>query len=196
MTVFETPMLTPLLRFVFIILARCFNWTVYSIPDRPQRVVLICAPHDTAWDFFIFLYAGFTLKLNFKYLGKSNLFKWPWGWFFKYCGGIQVDRQKSTGVVASVVQKFKGEKSLSLAIAPEGSRRKSDWREGFYHIARSAEVPVLLSSINYQKKIAGIIAMFKLSDSVSADIARIKETIAAFQKNPYDILKLSRCVKH
>ena len=46
---------------------------------------------------------------------------------------------------------------LALAIAPDGTRSARDyWRSGFYHIARAADVPLVLSFLDWGTRRAGI----------------------------------------
>jgi len=46
--------------------------------------------------------------------------------------------------------------SLMLIIAPEGTRSLvKRWKQGFYHIALQANVPLILSYLDYQKKHIG-----------------------------------------
>ena len=74
-----------------------------------------------------------------------------------------------------VAQYFKEKKKLSLGITPEGTRKPNpDWKKGFYYIAKKANVPILLSYIDYAKKKASIAEIFVPTDDEAADMQYIK----------------------
>ena len=63
---------------------------------------------------------------------------------------------------------------MSIVIAPEGTRGYTEhWRSGFYHLARSANIPVALGYICYQSKRIGIGPVIHLSNDPDADLAKI-----------------------
>jgi len=63
----------------------------------------------------------------------------------------------------------------ALAIAPDGTRSARDyWRSGFYHIARAADVPLVLSFLDWGTHRAGIGPTMALSGNVGADMDRIR----------------------
>jgi 1-acyl-sn-glycerol-3-phosphate acyltransferase len=82
---------------------RSVGWRVEGkLPDIP-KFIIIGAPHTSNWDFVLFLGIIFHLKADVRYMGKAELFRPPHGWFFYWCGGIPVDRRKSTGLVDQMV---------------------------------------------------------------------------------------------
>ena len=92
-TIFNTPILSTILRFVSNSILRLSGWHVEGkLPNLP-KYILIGAPHTSNWDFLLFLGIIFHLKVNAKYMGKAELFRWPHGWFFYWCGGVPVDRK-------------------------------------------------------------------------------------------------------
>jgi hypothetical protein len=86
-------------------------------------------------------------------MGKASLFKPPFGFFFRWLGGIPVDRSKNHNLVSATVEAFKREPRIHLVIAPEGTRKKVEkFKTGFYHIARLAGVPICLCKFNFETK--------------------------------------------
>ena len=64
---------------------------------------------------------------------------------------------------------------MALVIAPEGTRRWAPfWRSGFYHIARAAGVPVVMTFLDYKHKRAGVGGIVHLTGDVNADMATIR----------------------
>ncbi|MBP6207997.1 MAG: lysophospholipid acyltransferase family protein [Anaerolineales bacterium] len=174
-TIFNTPIISPLLRFASKSIMRMIGWRVEgSLPDLPKYVI-IGAPHTSNWDFLLFLAAIFHLKANVHYMGKAELFRSPFGWFFYWCGGIPVDRKKSQGLVEQMVDAFSQANQFVLTIAPEGTRYKvSEWKMGFYHIAKSAGVPLVMAKVNGRKKCMEVGQIYHLTDDMDADLKAIK----------------------
>ena len=152
------------------------GWKVVGEIPQIKKYVIIAAPHTSNWDFVIGRSFGYMLGVDAKYLGKIQLFKPPFGWFFRWTGGIPVDRTKHNSLVAFTVQLFNNSKELVLGIAPEGTRKRvKKWKQGFYHIAVLANVPIVLSFMDYKKKEAGIGKILYPSGDIEKDMSVIEE---------------------
>jgi 1-acyl-sn-glycerol-3-phosphate acyltransferase len=142
-------------RSIHILIFKLTGWTIVgSFPDHIKKFVIAVAPHTSNWDFTVGLSARSILRLyHSKFIGKSQLFKRPIGWFFRWLGGIPVDRNKSQDMVQQVAQHFHGAEKFVLAIAPEGTRQKVDrLKTGFYYIAKAAGVPIFPVGFDFAKK--------------------------------------------
>ncbi|HUL55615.1 MAG TPA: lysophospholipid acyltransferase family protein [Usitatibacter sp.] len=145
-----------------------------EIPDCPKLVVSV-APHTSNWDFLVGMGAMFALDLKLNFLAKHTLFRAPLGAFFRWMGGIPVDRTSAHGVVGDAVQAFESSERLVLAIAPEGTRsRVAHFKSGFLHIARGARVPLLLAAFDWGERCVRLGPLFEMSDDTAADLARIE----------------------
>ena len=123
----------------------------------------------------MFLALAFVLKGNLRYMGKAELFRWPFGGFFRWCGGVPVDRSKPQGLVEQTVQAIHEADHFQLVITPEGTRGKvREWKHGFYHIAKQANIPVVTGYVDSRTKTCGIGPTFRLTDDMEADIGVIK----------------------
>jgi len=173
-TIFTTPFFSPLLRAISNLIMRLIGWRIDGkLPDIP-KFVLIGAPHTSNWDFIAFLGIVFHLKADVRYMGKAELFKFPHGPFFYYCGGVPVDRKKSTGLVEQMVEAFNQSDKFILVIAPEGTRHHvSEWKRGFYHIAKSAGVPIVTAKIDGKSKVIHVGQVFHPTDDMETDLAAI-----------------------
>jgi len=90
-------------------------------------------------------------EINF--VGKKSLFKPPFGWFFRWTGGAPIDRTKTNDTVKATAEIFNKRKKFRLALSPEGTRKKVEkWKTGFYFIAKTANVPIVLVAFDYGKK--------------------------------------------
>ncbi|MCL4268298.1 MAG: lysophospholipid acyltransferase family protein [Anaerolineales bacterium] len=175
LTIFNTPIISPLLRLISNILMWIAGWRVEGkLPDLPKYLI-VGAPHTSNWDFLLFLGVIFRLKANVKYMGKAELFRSPLGWFFYWCGGIPVDRKKSTGLVEQMVEACNKSERFILTIAPEGTRHGvKEWKRGFYHIAKGAGIPIVMAKVDSKKKAMHVGDIFYLTDDMEADMKAIQ----------------------
>jgi len=176
LTIFNTPLLSPILRFLSGAIMRLTGWRVDgSLPALPKYVI-IGAPHTSNWDFLLFLGAIFQLKADVRYMGKAELFRNPFGWFFYWCGGIPVDRSKSSGLVDQMVEACNRADKFILTIAPEGTRHGvKEWKRGFYHIARGAGIPIVMAKVDGRQKALHIGQVFHLTENIEEDMKFILE---------------------
>jgi 1-acyl-sn-glycerol-3-phosphate acyltransferase len=119
-----------------------------------KKYIIAVAPHTSNWDFVIGVMARSILRLQkAKFLGKSQLFKAPYGWFFRWLGGYPVYRNQHQDMVQQVVDIFNRHDEFVLAIAPEGTRKKvQKLKTGFYYIALRARVPIVPCGFDFEKK--------------------------------------------
>ena len=174
-TIFNTPILSGIFHYIARLVMRLFGWRVDgTLPDLP-KFILVGAPHTSNWDFVLFLGIIFTLRANVRFMGKAELFRNPLGWFFYYCGGVPVDRKKSTGLVEQMVEACNESENFILTIAPEGTRHHvTEWKRGFYHIARGAGIPIVLAVVDGKHKTVRIGQIFNPTGDMEADLTTIK----------------------
>jgi 1-acyl-sn-glycerol-3-phosphate acyltransferase len=154
------------------------GWKIENtIPNDLKKYVLIAAPHTSNMDFIIALPSMWTLGVNGKYLIKKELFWWPLGAFLRATGGIPVDRSNRN---IEFVEKLKGilreSDQLSLLFTPEGTRSRSrKWKTGFYRIAHSLDLPIVIAYADYEKKLVGVGEVLYPSGDVNADLLKLEE---------------------
>lgn len=120
-----------------------------KIPNR-EKFVVILAPHTSAMDFVVAMFAIAGLGLRVSWMGAEWIFRYP---LIRWMGGIRIERSKSTGVVAQTIEQFDKHERLIIALSPEGTRKKSvPWKTGFFRIAEGAKVPILMAGICHQDK--------------------------------------------
>jgi 1-acyl-sn-glycerol-3-phosphate acyltransferase len=175
-TIFNTPILSPFLRFLSDSILRLFGWRADGILPDLKKYIIIGAPHTSNWDFVLFLGVIFHMKINVNYMGKIELFRNPFSWFFYYCGGIPVDRSKSTGLVEQTVEACEKAEQFILVIAPEGTRHGvKEWKRGFYHIAKGAGIPIVLAKVDGRHKTVHVGQVFHPTEDMEADMKAIQD---------------------
>lgn len=175
-TIFNVPILSSIYHYTAKFLLRLAGWRVDGTLPNIPKFVLIGAPHTSNWDFLLFLGVIFTLRADVRFMGKAELFRPPYGWFFYYCGGVPVDRKKPTGLVEQMVEACSKADKFILTIAPEGTRHHvSDWKKGFYHIAKSAGIPIVMAQVDGKHKTVHILdQVFHPTEDMEADMKAIK----------------------
>jgi len=145
-----------------------------SIPKDLPKYIIIVAPHTANKDFFIGLAVRSILGFKSYYLAKSELFKPPFGFIFRWLGGYPVDRSKFNRLVEAVVDIFNSKEVFSIAIAPEGTRKKvKKLKTGFYHISRKANVPIIMMGFDFGNKKIRISEPFLPTNNVLNDFTKI-----------------------
>jgi 1-acyl-sn-glycerol-3-phosphate acyltransferase len=158
------------------ILLGLFGWKAMGEVPPSGKFVLVGAPHTSNWDFPIAIAASFVYRIKIHWLGKDTLFRWPFGWLMRKLGGIPVDRSHPHGVVRQLKHKYDETDNLIIVIAAKGTRKKTQyWKSGFYWLAQSAQVPILCSYYNYEKKQVHIGLTILPSDDIKKDMDILRE---------------------
>jgi 1-acyl-sn-glycerol-3-phosphate acyltransferase len=157
------------------------GWTLgNNIPPEIKKCVIIVAPHTSGWDFIYGAGAELLLPLNVKFLAKKELFRWPFKNMFLRLGGVPVDRSRGAGMVEEMIDYLKSNDHAQIVVPAEGTRKRvTKWKRGFYYAAVGANVPIVLSYIDYKAKKAGIGPSFM----PSGDIKKDYEIIRNFYQN-------------
>jgi 1-acyl-sn-glycerol-3-phosphate acyltransferase len=144
-------------------------------PFHLKKLVIAAAPHTSSSDVWIGLAARSVLRLeHIKFLGKKELFKNGLGWLFRSLGAVPVDRSAPNGVVGQVVDMLNANESFTIALAPEGTRKKVEkLKTGFYQIAKQAQVPILLIGIDFGTKTLRFSELIYPTSDESADFDKI-----------------------
>ena len=152
-----------------------------------QKAVMIAAPHTSNWDYVYTMAALYALEVPIKYLGKASLFKFPLGILITKLGGIPVRREQKNNMVNDMAKMIvDATEQMILIIPAEGTRSFSrEWKSGFYHIANTAKVPIILGFLDFGKKEVGFIDEFNPTGDYETDLKTIqKKYIGITPKHP------------
>jgi len=178
-TLFDTPVISPLIRGLAFSFLKVFGWRLEGRLPDVDKLVVIAAPHTSNWDLPVLLSLAFALGVKACWLGKHTLFRRPFGFLFRWMGGIPVYRSASQNTVAQSVEMFRNSEKLILTIPPEGTRSKvSHWKTGFYYIALGAEIPIAMAFIDYKRKASGVGPTLYPTGNIEADMEVIRNFYA------------------
>jgi 1-acyl-sn-glycerol-3-phosphate acyltransferase len=151
-----------------------------EIPSGLKKMILLVGPHTSWKDILLGLATRSKLKIyKAKFLGKKELFDGPFGWFFRWLGGVPVDRKSKHGMVEQVVDMFNKSEEFKLGLSPEGTRKKVDkLRTGFYNIAKQANVPIVMVGFDFSKKEVVLGDAFYTSNNEEGDFKKIIDFFA------------------
>ena len=139
------------------------GWSYHIEPNvLEKKQVIIGFEHTSNMDAVLSLALFEILELKIHTLIKKELFKGPLKPVLEKIGGIPVDRKASKDIVSQMVELFDQHDSFNLVIAPEATRAKNgearkSIRTGFWHIAKAANVPIVLMYANVKTKQGGIL---------------------------------------
>jgi 1-acyl-sn-glycerol-3-phosphate acyltransferase len=165
------------------LLARLFlsatGWKPDGEHPAATRYVLIAAPHTTNWDFPYLLAFAEHFGLQISWLGKASLFRGPFGPVMRALGGIPIERSRSAHRVADMARIFSEREALGLVVPAEATRARTEyWKSGFYYIALTAGVPIVMSYLDYARKVGGIGPAFMPTGDVAHDMDAVRRFYA------------------
>tara|TARA_B110000902_G_scaffold103896_1_gene122668 strand:- start:2869 stop:3408 length:540 start_codon:yes stop_codon:yes gene_type:complete len=157
--------------FAKFILYTILGWKLESnFPQGIKKYVVIAAPHTSWQDFPIAILSRMASGTMINFIGKNSLFNGPFGFFFRGLGGTPVDRSQSNNLVDAIIEIFNSKKEFRLGLSPEGTRKKVDtWKTGFYYIAKGANVPIVMATLDFENKKIKISEPYYTTDDKEKD---------------------------
>jgi 1-acyl-sn-glycerol-3-phosphate acyltransferase len=163
---------------------RVLGWRFEAeFPADIKKAVVIAAPHTSNWDLPYTLMVAFAMGRKVHWLGKIQIFRFPFSGVMRWLGGIGVDRTRSLNLVDAAVESFtQTSDPLLLVVPPEGTRSKvREWKTGFYYIALGAKVPIIMAYIDHSTRCCGAGALFFPTGDIEADMAEIRSYYVPFK---------------
>ncbi len=171
-----------MLRLISQTILKLAGWKLDVVQPEEKKFVMIGAPHTSNWDFPLALLTFWTLEQKIYWVAKMEMFWGPLHYLFVYLGGIPVDRSAANGFIQQIADRFDQADEMILAIAPEGTRSKTDyWKSGFYHIAVAAKVPICLAFVDYSRKTLGFSKVLYPTGDIDKDMDMVAEFYKDFK---------------
>jgi len=174
------------MRFISTNILRILGWKTSGNFPILNKSVIIFAPHTSYWDGFYGKLFLMQFDISYKFLSKKEFFKFPLNIFFRLFGSIPVSNNK--GFINEVTELFKNNIELHIVLSPEGHLARTDhWKKGFYYMAKSANVPIVVGFIDYKKKELGIKGVIRNTNDMNETITEIcdiyRDVNAKYPKN-------------
>ena len=156
------------------------GWNYHIEPDvLENKQVIVGFEHTSMLDAVLSLALFQIFDMKIHTLIKKELFKGPMKPLLEALGGIAVDRKSNQDIVSLMVEHFQQNEKFNLAIAPDATRAKAGEarrpiRTGFWHIAKAANVPIVLMYANSKTKQGGILGKIYPTE-INHDLALLKQ---------------------
>ena len=155
------------------------GWRVEGDWPEAAKAVLVAAPHTSNWDGINMLAAAGFYRVKLRWIGKASLVRGPFGGLVRWLGCVPVERRAPGGVVGQMAEAFAEADRLILAVPPEGTRHRVEtWKTGFYQIAVAADVPIILSVLDYGTKTIRIAGLVTPTGAYDEDLPAIQAPYA------------------
>ncbi len=160
-----------------------FEWLFFKVwgwkipkfyPDNVPQSVVVVFHHTSNWDFPIGILIRPIMNCYINFVGKSSLFWFPLGNLMRWLGGYPVERSKNHNYVEAVANIYKIAPVFRLCVTPEGTRGKVEkLKTGFYYIAQTAQVPIVMCSFDWSRKEVKFSDPFTITNDYNRDIPQI-----------------------
>lgn len=181
-----------MIRLIFRFLFKINGWSLkvdHISKEDIKKSVFLATPHTSNWDAVYMVSSMLKIGVKLRFAIKREWIRFPLSIAIKPMGAIGIDRRpqgerkEKLSMVEAMVNLFKEKEELSLVIPPEGSRSlRKEWKSGFYYVATGANVPIVLSYLDYDNKVAGIYEVFKPTGDYEKDMKYI--TSVYLKNNP------------
>lgn len=165
------------------------GWKVVGVvPAEVRKATFAVCPHNTWKDFILGLGLRAKIKRDIGFLGKAELFKPPFGFIFKWLGGVPVARNTKQNIVDSYAKTVIEADDKLFSLAPEGTRGNvKKLRTGFYYISLKANIPIIRVGFDFPRKIVFFGEPFIPSGDFNADMKKyfvpFFKQVQGFQKD-------------
>ncbi len=145
-----------------------------TIDESVKKCVLMVIPHTSWHDFYLGIFTRGITGIEMNYIGKKELFRFPFGYYFRWMGGAPIDRTGSLNKVDAIAKIFENHDEFRLAIFPEGTRKKVvDLKSGFYYIALKANIPIVPVAFDFGRKTVNMGKQFYPTTNYEKDLKNL-----------------------
>ena len=151
------------------------GWKIIGKLPNEKRIVVVCAPHTSNWDFIFGMILVLAIDIKVKFLAKKSIFVPIFKILLNKLGGIPVDRDNPELLVQKIADYSKNNEGVLIAVTPEGTRKKvTKWKTGFLRIAKISDSIILPLGIDYPTKTFTLEKVFNPTGENEKDIIALK----------------------
>lgn len=172
-------------KLIAVVVLKLMGWNIQLDGDEENldRCVLVVAPHTANIEYILGNLAYWKLGKPLRVIIKDAHTKAWYGFVIKALGGIGIDRLQKNNLVRFVADLFKKE-DFSLVITPEGTRSwVAKWKLGFYHMAMTAKVPIVLGASDFKTKKIHLGKMISVKDLETRSFESIMNELEEYYKD-------------
>lgn len=148
-------------------------------PSRTDTRIFVGAPHTSGFDSALMLAVAWQNDLRIRFLIKREIVDGPFGLFWRSVGAISVDRENPAGLIEELVEMADRGTGFQLVLTPEGTRKPVEyWKSGFYRLAQSTGIPLMLVAPDGPTKTVTFAAPFQVTGDIPADMDAIRAFFA------------------
>ena len=166
------------------LILKLWGWKIRGKPATDKKLMIVVMPHTSNWDFPLGLLVRWKMGLKIKFVGKSSLFKFPYGFIFRFLGGYPVERdpkKKKGSVSDQIIDIIKKEENIWITFTPEGTRKKvKRLRTGFYAIAKTSGINIQFVAFDFPTKTVIFDTPHSPANSFDEEYAKLKEFYSPF----------------
>lgn len=139
-----------------------------GIGKKSKTIVIY--PHTSSFDYIIVLLYLLCVPEHFKTtwtLMKPQVFNiFPLGWILTklHCIPCSKNENRGSNFVNKITEMFKDNDNFKLMISPKGTTARSQWRKGYYHLAKNLNCDVVIYALDYEKKSLEFSGRHKIDD--------------------------------
>lgn len=159
-------------------LLKLMGWKVEgTLPDVP-KVILLGEPHTSNWDFVLIMMAAQSVGYRMSYIMKKEAFFWPMGGFFRWMGGVPIERQKGKDAISDIEHILKTTDNIHLAMTPSGSRSpKESFKTGYLRLAHATKTPLFIIGLHATTKSIVLDQIIDATGPIDAQNKSIKDYV-------------------
>lgn len=152
------------------------GWDARGEPPEVKKYVAVFAPHTMDQDGLMMFALTLSCGIRTRIFVKEEFFRKPFGWLIKRLGGVPIHRNSPLDQVSQAACFIRASEKAVIGLSPEGTRQRTDyWRSGFYYIAWEANVPLLLTALDYVNRVAIIGPIITPSGDIHRDMDIIRK---------------------
>lgn len=124
----------------------------FSKAFKKQHIAIF--PHTSYMESFIFCMALLATNnhMNISFCVAKEYMDYPiLGNCLYYFGGFPTS--KGMGITKSTIDFLLSNPTKSFAISPEGKLKAGEWNTGFFYIAKSTKIPIIIAGVDFNSHI-------------------------------------------